>query len=534
MPQKFIGLEDAAKQLGATKEQLNSLREAGELRGYRDGASWKFRTEEIDALAQSGLPSSEAASDDNLSLDALGEGLSSESLDFSDDLSIDLSDLDLSGELSVADESAPDSDPELLAVDEPTVPADEDVPAEESSAESTPSDTGDDLLVEDVDEEEDDAESILLTDASVGGSSDRPPSTIIGKNELAAGDDDLELAPSGSGGPQSDVKLVADDEDDLVLGDASSGAAAQFEGLEELEIDLEAESSRILEAEDLEAAKAAAEKQKGESSSPANNALDSDFGLAPGSDAASLTGLSQLSGVDDEFELAADSSVGGQASAIGNDNGADEKKGPGSSAVLSDDDDDDFVLGGDSDSDVTHSAADSGINLTPADSGLALDDASLDLSGASGGSSLDLSESFGAALTGAGDDDSSIVSAEVSGSQDFLLQPVADEESDIEEDSSQIIALEEVGEDDDAMLGGEVAFDGAGAADFEAAPASVGAAVEEQQFGGLTISLLACSVAALGFCGLLAVDMVHTMWAWDEPYSINSSILESLAGLMGL
>ena len=45
MSQKFISLDDAATQLGVPKETLNKLREAGDLRAYRDGASWKFRTE---------------------------------------------------------------------------------------------------------------------------------------------------------------------------------------------------------------------------------------------------------------------------------------------------------------------------------------------------------------------------------------------------------------------------------------------------------------------------------------------------------
>ncbi|MCA9233157.1 MAG: helix-turn-helix domain-containing protein, partial [Planctomycetales bacterium] len=50
MEQKFIKLEDAAKQLGVSPEKLNDLREHGELRAYRDGPSWKFRTDEIDKM----------------------------------------------------------------------------------------------------------------------------------------------------------------------------------------------------------------------------------------------------------------------------------------------------------------------------------------------------------------------------------------------------------------------------------------------------------------------------------------------------
>lgn len=524
MAQKFIGLDDAATQLGATKDQLNALRESGKLRGYRDGASWKFRTEEIDALAESGLPTADEGSSDSLSLDTLSEGLDSESLSLSDDdLGIDFGDSD-------EGVSSPESDLDLAAVDEPTTPANEDEVASTAGDQAV----DDEELI--LDDSDDDAESILLTDASVGGSPDRPPSTIIGKSELASSDDDLELAASDSNvesAAMSDVKLSSD-EDLSDIGavsseEASPDAASQFEGLEELEIDLEAESSRILEAEDLKAAQAAA-KQNQEKKT--DDALDSDLGLVTGSDAASLTGLSALGGGD--FELAADSSPSNDPSVVGNDDSTG-KKGPGSSAVLSDDENDDFVLGSESDSDVTLSGADSGINLVPSDSGLALDDASLDLTGAAAaGSSLDLSESFGAALTDGGDD--SQLSDDASGSEDFLLQPANDAESDLEEDSSQIIALEEVVEEDDdgVVLGDDLAA-GFGAQEVmgsEAVPAGAVAAAEETQFGGLTIGFLACALTAMAFCGILSIDMIRTIWSWEEPSSISSGMLESLANLL--
>ncbi len=54
MAQKFTSLEEAANQLGISKDRLTQLREAGKVRGYRDGASWKFRTEDIEKLAADG------------------------------------------------------------------------------------------------------------------------------------------------------------------------------------------------------------------------------------------------------------------------------------------------------------------------------------------------------------------------------------------------------------------------------------------------------------------------------------------------
>src|SRR3954465_1545202 len=71
MAQKFPSLDDAADQLGVSKDRLTKLREAGKERAYRDGASWKFRSEDIDKLVAEGLPNIHPrASDLALALDA--------------------------------------------------------------------------------------------------------------------------------------------------------------------------------------------------------------------------------------------------------------------------------------------------------------------------------------------------------------------------------------------------------------------------------------------------------------------------------
>src|SRR5262245_58795447 len=63
MEQKFVRFEEALDKLGITAERLNQLREEGELRAYRDGASWKFRADEIDRLAADGVPDPPPPSD---------------------------------------------------------------------------------------------------------------------------------------------------------------------------------------------------------------------------------------------------------------------------------------------------------------------------------------------------------------------------------------------------------------------------------------------------------------------------------------
>ncbi len=51
MSSQFLSLEEAANKLGITTERLVELRSLGKVRGFRDGASWKFPETEIDRLA---------------------------------------------------------------------------------------------------------------------------------------------------------------------------------------------------------------------------------------------------------------------------------------------------------------------------------------------------------------------------------------------------------------------------------------------------------------------------------------------------
>ena len=50
---KFVNLAEAATRLNISPEQLNDLRQQQQIYGYRDGASWKFKPEDVDRLAES-------------------------------------------------------------------------------------------------------------------------------------------------------------------------------------------------------------------------------------------------------------------------------------------------------------------------------------------------------------------------------------------------------------------------------------------------------------------------------------------------
>ncbi len=99
MAGKFVDLKDAAKMLGVTAEDLVDMRSRGEIFGYRDGASWKFKLEEVERVnserssaGKSGTGSgvlSPADDDFETIISDSGVGLAATNNDFDDDNSTD-------------------------------------------------------------------------------------------------------------------------------------------------------------------------------------------------------------------------------------------------------------------------------------------------------------------------------------------------------------------------------------------------------------------------------------------------------------
>lgn len=546
---KFIGLEDAAAQLEVSKEVLNELREAGKLRAYRDGASWKFRTEDIDNLDPSDLAGGGGSGFgsgldlDDMTLEA--SGLSSLSLE--PDEGTDQAGAADVEELSLDDDEdegtvglGETSDLDLEDLDEPTVASDPDLEAG-AHADATVSATDDDsidLL------DEDDNESILLSEEEIGDSPDRPASTIIGRSQLRnePSDDDLVLASTEDSNElpaaMSDVRLADEDIDEIVLGPAKADDAARFEDLEELEIDLEAESSRILEAEDLEAARAAAnelaakEATGGASGPGPESSLSLDLGDDSGSNAAATGEHAPVSaGGSGSFQLAGDSDEPLELELT-------DASGVGGDAALSDDQMDDMVLDSSDEDEFTLSSADSGINLQPSDSGLALDDDSFSLGGSVVGSALDLGSSLSGSDLGAisASNMSAIEgSTAFASSPDFNLQPAEEEEGDDEEDSSQIIALDAIEEGEEDEEGVSISPSAMAMSPHGAGMAQGHVIIgQEAVFPVWIVALLGCSVMIMAVTGVMATDLLRSMWAWEEPYSIDSSLIEMFLGLIGM
>jgi len=53
MAGKLISLNEAASMLGVSPDRLNELRQSNDIYGYRDGASWKFKQEDLERLKES-------------------------------------------------------------------------------------------------------------------------------------------------------------------------------------------------------------------------------------------------------------------------------------------------------------------------------------------------------------------------------------------------------------------------------------------------------------------------------------------------
>ena len=502
MAQRFVSLEDAAKELGVSKDRLSELREDGKVRAYRDGASWKFRAEDIEKLAADGIPSGDPGASD-LSLDlnidepSTPEAASDLKLDLDTETESTSTPAELSDiQLDLGDDEEPAgagvSDISLEDLDEPTVPVD---PATDS----------DEVLMDVEGEIDEIADSILLSEAELGESTDRPPSTIIGKAEMAA-ELDLKMASDSDVAAKSDVKLApstsnvfSSSSSDAVLDIEPPSLSDNFGDLEELEIDLEAESSRILAPGDVSKAQEAAR-------AAAKSAEISDLELAPSDSNAGPGGAGD----------AMDSIIGGSDLA-------------GLSALELEGDDDEVLGEG---SDITLSSESSGINIiSPSDSGLALDE----LAAGSMGSPLDL---------GAVDQEVGLEPLEVDegataekGEEPFALTPFGEEVAEEEDDSSQIIPLDEVSEEEAGpALGlgigqGEGISDEFATAAFGAAP--VGEPVVETPFSTANVVGLVLCVIPLALVGMMMFDLLRNIWSWDQVYSLNSTLLEMLNPFIG-
>ncbi len=204
MAGKFIELADAAKMLGVSEDELNNLRMKGEIHAMRDGTSWKFKSDELERVAE----------DRGISLDGADEDSpteigSAEAMDdmLGDDVDLSLSDDDLGLEIDAAAKTGvrTSADDDDLGLDLATE-SDLDLAGAGS--------TSDVALVPD-----DAGGEVNLV---AGDSPDAPGGTDLGlgggSGELDFEGSDLSLGSDVAISDDDDIAL-GDDEDDLTIGD---------------------------------------------------------------------------------------------------------------------------------------------------------------------------------------------------------------------------------------------------------------------------------------------------------------------------
>lgn len=197
----FVSLDDAAKKLGVSAESLVEMLSRGEIFGYRDGGSWKFKPQEIERVASEMLgdvlDEDPAGSSILVSDSEVGSASSHGSTIGSD---IKLSEDDADSDVALVPDSSGGSDVRLVAK------SDDDLSDDDLGLASS-DDDDDELSLEGS------ADDDLLASISSSHGSDVGLDGLSGINlESSDGSDvplsdELNLAPSAD---ESDLRLASD------------------------------------------------------------------------------------------------------------------------------------------------------------------------------------------------------------------------------------------------------------------------------------------------------------------------------------
>ncbi len=502
----YLSLEEAAAKLGIPTDRLVELRSQGQVRGFRDGTSWKFPDSEIDRLADE---FGDAASGSDVNLVAAGGEGSDVELVAGDGSKAGDSDKGSGSDLEKQKDLV-EIDSADLDLDEPAITHDSaqlDLAGEAQSGSTGP--ITDEELKEIAGSDSENRDAGKSAAAAQGGEESVSPEDS-GEYRLQG-----DPAPS-SGSDVGSVSLEGDDE-----GKGETGEASSLELMSELE---------------------APGSESGTGSSGSGGDVLSELDLL----SAEQEGSGLISG-DSENLLASSGSESGSGSGSGS--GLEEALDDDDLVIA--DDDDDLVLGG-AGSDISV-AGDSGINLmSPSDSGLSLESEPLDLAGSSI-SALELGAEAGSGSSGTGGSGSGPKSKGGSGvdfeaDEEFQLSPsgigVEGEDS-----GSQVIEIEDSEAVAEPVEFGEAGFGEEGfdeeatgleedhlGIDAGATPVMAGGggyAAYEVPFNMLQVVSLGMIICVMALCGMLMTDLVRNMWAYAEPAAPVSSLTNALVDLMG-
>lgn len=307
MAKQYYNLEEAAEALGIGTEQLNAMRERGDVRAFADRGTWKFRVSDIDQLAQQGASAEDSALADE-SDDA--QVLLSEQEVGSSDSSFPSTVIGMGPEYGspsdsdvrlIPDAAGAGSDSDVKLVSEDQAGSDSDVKINEPASAVSDSDVRLSEMLPEAPTQQDDAGSdfeLSLGDSDLGpqgpDSGDAGDSLVLG--EVA--DSEISIAPSDSGislGTPSDSGISL--EQPPSAADTETIPAGGGEELLETDFEVPVLDESGVEETDLDLG-------------------DSDFDLSDVGEAPSDSGTQVIAVEGDEADSAAATTVADTSSAI--------------------------------------------------------------------------------------------------------------------------------------------------------------------------------------------------------------------------
>lgn len=281
MADNFHNLDEAAKLLNVTPKQLGEMRDNGEIRGFRDGSTWKFKTSEVQQLIDQS-----SASGDSSDIGFEDEG--------DDEVTMLGESPDLAAMLdSIDDDDDSESSAELgaaasLLVNDSSSSASVIGDSESDSQESDLQLTDDSSASADDDHVLDDSELLLQQEGGTG------------EIEVSQQEEDFAFDSSELDDSSSDMDLSDDDfalsDDDLVLSNSDSAGNSDItlgSGDSGINLGSPSDSGISLDEEPMELAGG---------SSSALGLPEEDSGLSLGDDLSDSEDFADLQ-KDDEFLL---------------------------------------------------------------------------------------------------------------------------------------------------------------------------------------------------------------------------------------
>jgi hypothetical protein len=527
MAKKYIGLEDAAEFVGVLPDELVRYREKGEIRGFSDRDTWKFKRDDLQELrrrlqADSG-PDVPILADDQTEESTGGSSvLGSEDDAVGEQSTTIRSD---AGDVDEVSEGTSDSDVRLIL--------------DESLSDD---DSDPDVTLPEVPDSDSD---VQLYDDSSTTLNDGSDSDVA----LVAADSDSDVQLTGEtaneAGSDSDVQLV-DDSDTVELSSDSDvklvGGSGRSVTAGDSEVAATTGGSSVV-LEDEEGSSVLSDDSGISLSAESGISLESldDSGISLASDDSGLSILDADSGLtletdDSGISLEADSGI--TLDEAGTEE-MDQTVPMLGSPSLGDDADDDTELEipsleAEDDSEFELQLDDTELDSSSSSSVLLFEDdedpdehSATVVKKAGGGGLLNEAEGETFDLTEGDSDAFDLEEDEFAADEDDF--DVAD---DILGEDDELDELDVFDADDDVF--DESLETGESHAEF-VTPRGVGRveAAVEADWGGLTFTGLLVSTGLMALCTMLMFDLVRSMWAWNEPSTFSSGLLKALSGLFG-